>query len=330
MGATISDTIDDLYITTWETRRPTVVDVIFDATPLYFWMKSKGRIMEDHTGGKWLDVPLMVGRNETVAMYQKGGTFDVAQTDKLDMARYDWKYMGVSLVRYKVDELVNRGKAKVIDKMLVELDVAKLSMIEKIENYSFSDGTDESGLAFDGLDIICDEDPTTAVDSDQTAVGGIDSSASANDWWRNVYRQMDSEGTVPSQHMLPTWKYVYRETKNGNDKVDIMVTTAEILDFYDDECFEIKQLVNTTLGDVGFRNLLWRGIPIIDCPSCKSGSTYFLNTKYLSFIMQAGANFAMTDWKQAPNTLDRYAQIFTSGNWAVSHRARQGVAFDID
>lgn len=328
MAATISDTIDDLYITTWETRRTKVVDIIFDATPLYFWMKSKGRIMEDHTGGKWLDVPLMVSKNETVAMYQKGGTFDVAQTDKLDMARYNWKYMGVSLVRYKVDELVNRGKAKVIDKMLVEMDVAKLSMIDKIENYSFSDGTDESGLAFDGFDIICDEIPTTAVDSDQTEVGGI--AQASNPLWRNAYRDMDSEGTVASLHMIPAWKYVMREASNGNDKPDILVTTAKILDFYDDECFELKQLVNTTLGDVGFRNLVWRGLPIIDCPSCKSGSTYFLNTKYLSFIMQAGANFAMTDWKQAPNTLDRYAQIFTSGNWATSHRARQGVVFNID
>jgi len=130
--------------------------------------------------------------------------------------------------------------------------------------------------------------------------------------------------------MIPTWKYVYRNCKNGADKPDIIVTTDAILDFYDDECFELKSLQNTMLAEAGFNNYTWRGLPIIDCPSCKSGTSYFLNTKYLAFIMQAGANFAMTEWKVAPDTLDRYAQIFTSGNWVTSNRARQGVAFDID
>jgi len=328
MSATFTETIDDLYITTHAARQAQVTDIIFDATPLYFWMKSKGRIMIDYTGGKWLDVDLMVAKNETVRMYQKGGTFEIAQTDKLDKARYDWKYMGVTLTRYKVDELTNRGKAKIIDKMLVELDVAKLSLIDKIEEYSFSDGTDEAGLAFDGLDIICDENPTAAVDSDQTEVGGI--AQASNPLWRNVYRDMDTDGADASLYMIASWKYVYRNAKNGNDKPDIIVTTDEILDFYDDECFEMKVLSNTMLADAGFTNLTWRGLPIIDCPSCKSGSAYFLNTKYLAFIMQAGANFAMTEWKQAPDTLDRYAQIFTSGNWTTSNRARQGVVFDID
>ena len=319
--ATFTETIDDLYVTTWEERRPQVVDIIFDATPLYFWMKSRGRIMEDHTGGKWLGVPLMVGKNDTVSMYQKGGTFEVTQSEKLDLARYDWKYMGCSLVRFKVDELMNRGKAKIIDKMLVEMDVAKLSLIEEIESQLFGAGT---GLDFNGLDIIVDEDPVTAA----SVVGGIDSNN--NEDWRNQFRQMDSEGTTASLHMIPAWKYVMRHCKNGSDKPDILVTTDTILDFDDDECFELKQIVNQELGDVGFRNLTWRGLPIIDSPSCKAGSCYFLNTKYLAFIMQAGANFTMTEWKVAPDTLDRYAQIFTSGNLVTSNRKRQGVVFDID
>lgn len=328
MGATFVETLDDLYITTWPTIRATVVDNIFDATPFWFWLKQKGRIMEDDTGGDWLGVPLMVGRNQTVSMYQKGGSFDISDEDILDMARYEWKYMGCSLVRYKVDELKNRGKAKIIDKMMVKLDNAKLSLTEKIEQYCFGDGSAESGLAFDGLDILCDENPTAAVTSPQSEVGGI--AQASNVWWRNVYRQMDSEGTTASLHMIPTWKYVYRNCKNGADRPDIMVTTDKILDFYDDECFELKQLQNTMLADAGFNNFTWRGLPIVDSPSCKAGSTYFLNTKYISFIMQAGANFTMTEWKTSPTTLDRYAQIFTSGNIVTSQRSRQGVAFDID
>lgn len=287
---------------------------------------------EDYTGGEYLTVPLLRGRNDTVAMYQKGGSFPITQTDKLDVARYDWKYMGASLIRYWIDEKVNRGRAKIIDKMALELDVAKLSMIEKLEFYLFGDGTEDSGKAFNGLDIICVEDPTAAITtahgSNAQEVGGI--AQLSNDWWRNVYRQMDTDGTVVSQNMMESWKYAFRTAKNGSDRPDIFVTTDQILDWYDDECIDIKAIVNKSLGDVGFENLVWRGIPIITSPDCKSGSLYMLNTKYLNWVAQAGANFDMTEWKQAPNTLDRYAQIVVSGNLVTSRRKAHAVVFDID
>jgi len=326
--ATFTETIDDMWISTWREQKKEVVDNLFNATPLYFWLKQKGRITEDYTGGEYLTIPVIRGRNDTVAMYQKGGTFEISQTDKLDVARYDWKYMGASLVRYWIDEKINRGRSKIISKMQVELDVAKLSLIEKMEEYLFGDGTGESGLAFNGLDIICDEDPTTAVTSPQVEVGGI--AQADNSWWRNVYRDMDTDGAVVSLNMMESWKYAFREAKNGNDKPDIFVTTDTILDWYDDECLDIKAIVNKSLGDAGFENLTWRGIPIITSPDCKSGSLYMLNTKYLNWVAQAGANFDMTEWKVAPDTLDRYAQIVVSGNFVTSNRARQAVVFDID
>lgn len=326
--ATFTETIDDLYITTFQEMRTQIVDNIFAATPFYFWLMKKGGVKEDSSGGKWLGVPLLIAKNETVGPYQKGGTFSVTRTDKLDLARYDWKYMGGSLVRYKTEELTNRGKAKIIDRMLHEIDTLKLSLIDYIETTLFADGGGNSGLDFNGLDIICDEDPTQAVASPQVEVGGI--AQGSNTWWRNAYRQMDSDGTVVELNMMDSWKYVMRATTNGNDRVDIIVTTSQILDWYEEETLEMKIIENKDLGDAGFRSLTWRGLPIIDSPSCKSGSAYFLNTRYLNWIAQAGANFEMTEWKTAPDTLDRYAQVFVSGNLVTSNRARQGVVFDID
>jgi len=326
--ATFTETIDDLWISTWREQKKEVVDNIFDATPFYFWMKKKGKVTEDYTGGEYLTVPLLRAKNDTVAMYQKGGSFEISQTNKLDVARYDWKYMGCSLVRYWIDEKINRGRAKIISKMQIELDTAKLSMIDKMEEYLFGDGTGESGLAFNGLDIICDEIPTAAVTAPQVEVGGI--AQADNSWWRNVYRAMDTDGPVVALNMMESWKYAFRTAKNGNDKPDIFVTTDQILDWYDDECLDIKAIVNKSLGDAGFENLTWRGLPIITSPQCKSGSLYMLNTKYLHWIAQAGANFEMTEWKVAPDTLDRYAQIVVSGNLATSNRSRQAVVFNID
>tara|TARA_Y100000310_G_scaffold247602_1_gene253260 strand:+ start:29383 stop:30366 length:984 start_codon:yes stop_codon:yes gene_type:complete len=326
--ATYTETIDDLYISTWAEVRKEVVDNIFTATPFFFWLKNRGGIQEDHTGGKWLDIPLLVAKNDTVTAYEKGGSFAITRTDKNDLARYEWKYMGGSLVRFKTEELQNRGKAQIINLIKHEIDVIKLSLTDHIETTLFADGTGNSGKDFNGLDILCDEDPTTAVTSPQTEVGNIPQAS--NTFWQNGYRQMDTDGTVANLHMMKSWKYLHRTIRNGNDKPDIIVTTDVILDFYEDECIEFKVIENKELGDAGFRNLTWRGTPIIDSPSCKAGSTYMLNTKYLSLISQAGANFDMTEWKNSPDTLDRYAQIFSSLNFTTSNRGRQGVVFDID
>jgi len=324
------EVMDDMWISTWREQKKEVIDNLFDATPFYFWMKKKGRVTEDYTGGEYLTVPLLRGRNATVAMYQKGGSIPISQTDKLDVARYDWKYMVVGLIRYMIDEQINRGRAKIISKMQVELDVAKLSMIELMETYLFGDGSGESGLAFNGLKIICSDTPQTAVASPVTDVGGIDSSSSGNEYWKNVYRDMDTDGPVVSLNMMESWKYAFREAKNGADKPDIFVTTDQILDWYDDECIDIKAIVNKSLGDAGFENLTWRGLPIITSPSCTAGHLYMLNTKYLNWVAQAGANFDMTEWKVAPDTLDRYAQIVVSGNLVTSKRNAQAVVFNID
>lgn len=325
---TLTENLDDLYISTWQEIRKEIVDNIFAATPFYFWLTKKGGVKEDHTGGKWLGVPLMVGRNDTVDTYQKGGEFAISDPDILDLAKYDWKYLGGSLVRYWTDEKINRGKAQILNELTTKTDNLRLTLIEKMEEMLFADGSGNNGLDFNGLDIICDENPTLAVTSPQSEVGGIPQAD--NTFWRNVYRQMDSDGTEVELHMMQSWKYVMREARNGADKPDIIVTTWEIMDWYEDETLEFKSIVNKTLGDAGFETLSWRGTPIIASDECKSGSAYFLNTKYLNWIAQAGANFAMTEWKTAPTTLDRYAQIVCSGNLVVSNRARQGVVFDID
>jgi hypothetical protein len=43
------------------------------------------------------------------------------------------------------------------------------------------------------------------------------------------------------------------------------------------------------------------------------------------WIADSMVNFEMTAWKEAPNGLDRYAQIVVAGNFVCSNRQQQGV-----
>jgi hypothetical protein len=78
-----------------------------------------------------------------------------------------------------------------------------------------------------------------------------------------------------------------------------------------------------------FENILFKGRPVVWSPSCGEGDMYFLNDRYLEWVADEYANFEMTEWKTAQNTLDRVAQVIVSGNLVCSARNRQGILFGI-
>ena len=94
---------------------------------------------------------------------------------------------------------------------------------------------------------------------------------------------------------------------------------------------EQKQIVNKKLGDAGFTNIEYKGIPMIWSPNAVSDAMYFLNTKYLYFIYDPIMNFDMTEWKVIPDQVnDRAAQVILACMFIVTRRLCQGVLYDID
>ena len=317
MPVTLTEQLDSLYTTTWQLMRKEAIDNIFKATPFWFWLTAKERRRTEQ-GGRWIGVPLEYRKNETVQSFGKGDTISTQDTDPLTMAKYDWKYVAGTIVRYYQDDQQNRGKAQIMSLAKAKFRNLEQSLIDKLEADLFGDGTGNSGKDIHGLGLLVSENGTGVV-------GGIN--ASNETWWKNQYKDMTNR--TPTTYLLSDMRTMFNDCSKGNDTPTIIVTDQSSYELYEDEVMEQKQIVNKELGDAMFENILFKGRPLVWSPSCPAGSMYFLNDRYLEWVADEAINFEMTDWKPAQNNLDRVAQIAVAGNLICSARSRQGVLFNI-
>jgi len=322
---TYNETLDTMYATTWVLRRKSIVDQAFEATPFWYTLSKKGK-RKTQTGGRRIECPLNYGKNETVTYVGKGGTVTIESTDPVTIAYYDWKYLTGHIVRYFKDFQQNRGKAALINKVNSDIDNLQSSLIDRLEEDLFGDGTGIGGLAIDGLDKYLAETQTSGT------VGGLNRATYG--WWRANTKDMSGEPTsiYLRKRMNSMFNDCGRYGKGVSRFPDLIVCAQGVYELYEDECLEISRIVinDKKLADLGFGDLAYKGRPITWSPSCKSGSMYILNTNFLEWVADPIENFTMGEWLPIVNQpRDRIAHVMTVGNLICSNLRKQGVIYDI-
>lgn len=319
----LSERLDTLYSTTWQLMRDEAVDNIFNATPLWYWLSSRGRIRKE-AGGRWIGIPLLYAKNTTVASLGPGGTIDISNTDPLTTAKYDWKYVAGSVMRLHADDTQNSGKEAIMSLMQSKLKTLELSLIDALESQTFGDGSGNGGLDILGLQSIIQTDPTSAVTSPPGNIGGID--GVTNTWWENQTRSWSTSGLLTGDSDIGfNFRILYNKCSVGNDHPTLILTDVTSYEHYEASLTAILKPVDTEMNDVGFEALRYKGCAITFSPSAPAGNAYFLNERYLEFVANSNAYFEMTDWKAIPNQLDRVAQVLVMGNLVCSNRRMHGV-----
>jgi len=331
VNISLTEALDNLYTTTWQNMGTTVRDNIFNALPFWFWLKEKGR-METVEGGRWLSEPLMYDKSDNVTWIGRGGTAPMNTKQILTTAKYDWRYLVGSIVRFGVDDQQNRGRNEIINLMNTTMENTKNSLATEMEIRLFGGSgavvagtTTETNPSFDGLQYLVPDDPTSAANP----AGGIDSSLYT--WWRNQATNMTGKS-------FATFGISYMRTIMNNcmnnlkmDAPDIIVSGQTPYEAYEDTILPAYRITNNKLGDMGFENIQFKGRPMIWSPSCANTRMYFLNTNFIKFVYDPMMMMDMTAWKDIPNQVnDRVAQIITACTFKVSRRRCQGVVFGID
>lgn len=321
MAINLTETFDNMYTTTHNLVRKTIEDVIFKKRALWFQISKKGNRKSETPVGRWIGLPLEYAVNQTVAAIGKGGTVSIQDTEFLTEAKYDWKYIAGSVVRYYQDEKQNRGQAQILNLVTAKLKNCRKSIEKKLNTDAFGDGTSDSGMTIGGLDEYIAEAPATGT------IANID--RASYDWWRNKYKDLSAKEI--STYMVNYMRTLFNDCSEGAgvDTPDFLITDQGSYEDYMKEADEIHRLVNKDLYDAGFPNVEFMGKPLTWDAACKENSMYFLNLDYVQLITDS-INFEMTDWKSIPNQPgDRVAQMIFGGNFVISNMARQGVLFDI-
>jgi hypothetical protein len=313
----LTEKLDSLYSTTWQIMRSKVVDNIFNATPLWYWLNSKGR-KRGETGGRWIGAQLLYGKNTTVDTIGRGGAVAITDDELITTARFDWKWLIANVIRYYADDQMNTGKNAMMNLVQAKLKTAELSMIDKLETMAFGDGTGNGGKDFMGLQGM-----VKASFSGDT-LGGID--ANTNTWWQNKYKDCTGGSGDTIAEIKSGLLNIYNTCSIGNDHPTLIMGYQAFYEWYETYCVQsILRVYETSLGDIGFEALKYKGAALTFSPSAPDAKVYLLNERYMEFVYDTNADFFMTEWKPIPNQLDRVAQIVVQGNLICNNRRMQGL-----
>lgn len=321
--ATLTEYIDNLYVTTWQSMQSSVTDQIFDATPYFFWLKKKGKIL-NLSGGRWIEEPVQHTKYDATAWVTKGEAVELNDFEILGAAQYDWRYLVNSVVRYWQDDQQNRSKHQIINLMKSKLDNAKNTLISGLETALFA-GAGAATNKIDGLQHLVADDPTASA-----TVGGFDQSTSANSWWRNKTKNMT--GLSFATYGIKEMRTMLNNVSNnlGNNRSDIIITGQDPFEFYEDTLLGYWEFTDKSLVDAGFQSVEYSGIPMVWSPSCGT-RMYFLNTEFIWLYKDPAFFFDMTPFKMIPNQPhDRAAQITSALSHVTNRRRALGVLYNID
>lgn len=329
----LTEALDNLYTTTWQNMKYTVADQVFNALPFWFWLKDKGK-METVEGGRWLSEPLQYDKSDGVKWIGKGGTAPANDFQFLTTAKYDWRYLVGSIVRFGIDDQQNRGKNEILSLMNAKQDNVKNALITEFETRLFgaksaisAGTTTETDLSIDGLQFLVPDDPTLATNN----AGGIDPSAGNNPWWRN--QATNATGKSFATYGISLMRTLLNNCANNlkMDTPDLILCGQTPYEYYEDTVLPIYRITDRKLADMGFDNIQFKGKPMLWSPSCSNQRMYMLNTNFFKFAYDPMMFFDMTSWKDIPNQVnDRVAQIITACSFKISRRRCMGVLYNID
>lgn len=317
----LTESLDNLYVTTWQHMKKTAIDNIFDATPFWMWLRSKGKLVEK-VGGRRITETLEYAKNDRVKWITKGGVVSLNDQELLTLAYYEWRYLVAPLVRFGVDDHQNRGKTKIMDLMNAKLNNAKNSLTDELETRLFA-GDGASANAISGLQHLVQDDPTSS-----TEVGGINQSTHL--WWRNKTDSLS--GSSFATNGVDAMRSMYNTVSQNRqqDTPDIILTGQTVFEYYEDTILDKLHIENKKFADLGFNSLSFKGVPVVWSPSCGL-RMYFLNTRFLSACYDPGLFFDMTEWKPIPEQVnDKAAQIISALQLTTNRRRVHGVIHTID
>jgi len=310
-----TQTIDNLFTSTWAYRRPRAVEQAFLKTPLIAWLRQRGQV-ENQAGHTRIEIPLAYGSNEAVRWIGRGGTVPITDFELLTMAYEEWKYVAVPIVRFNEDDQKNRGRAQLLRLVEHKVSAAERALNEEFERVFFADGTGTREP--NGLQNIVAKDPTTGT------LHGINRATYS--WFRNQSKASSGAASVyllsDMRNLLNTClKYSVTELTDY-----ILITDQATFELYEEEVVEMRQIVNERIGDTEFEGVRFRGRTMFWSPSAPAGNIYFINTNNLKLVIDDDYFMQMTEWKSIPDQVgDRVAQILCTCNLVSDRPVVHGV-----
>jgi len=312
----------ELVTTTFRNHRKTLTDNVTKNNALLTYLQRK-RKMRTEDGGLTITTPLEYSENSTYQRYSGFDVLNVAQSDVMTAAEYQWRQIAINVVASGRELRINKGESRIINLAKSRLKNAMNTFRNQFSADIYSDGTLSNQV--NGLQALVS-------DAGTGTVGGIDSSTWA--FWRNKVQSAaapiggGAAITPGPTTMEQLMNQLYLEMVRGNDKPDLGVASNDYFSFYELGQSSIKRYTGDAgVADGGFTSLKYKNMDIIfdGNSGIPASRMYFLNTDYLELIAHTDANMTVMDEVKPYNQDAVVIPILWMGNLAVTNRSLQGV-----
>lgn len=301
---------DEILTTTLANYRPTLEDNVFSHRPLSAKLAGDGKI-KFKSGGAKIVIPLLTGENSTAKPYGKYATLDITPQEGMSAAEFDWRAYSASVAIAGIEEAMNDGEEEVIDLLEGKVMQAEETIKEDVDEFLFLGTGFSKGLAGDRWLGLADIVGTGTL-------GGINPATAGNEFWKATIK--DSATAVRNDD---DWTNAFNTGSKGNDRPEFGVTTQVLYEHYEASLAPALRLSSNKEADARFEHLLFKGRPLFFDEYCQSGTTYFLNGKYLYLVGHKKNWFRNTPFQKPVDKDARYSQIICYGQLVCSNRERQ-------
>lgn len=313
-------TFTEIVTTTLREHPTEVADNVSDHNALFRRLKSKGNI-KTIDGGYEIVRPLDYAENATYQRYSGADMLNIAASDVLSAAKYDWVQAALHVVAHGREIRQNSGRNQIIDLAKARLKNAMRTAANNMSIDLYSSGalTNQMG----GL--------AHQITSDGTGtVGGI--VAGTYTWWKNQF--FECTATPAASNIQGFMNSLWLQCVRGTDMPDLLVASQDMYNYYWTSLQALQRFTDDTAqtARVGFPALKYVTADIIFDVNSNFSTTakkiYYLNTDYLELIVHSAANWTQMDEKMSVNQDAEIIPLLWMGNLVCSNRSLQGLLKD--
>lgn len=309
---------NDVFTTTLLGRSEYLHDNMSKNSALLKKLKEKGKMRPISGGSKILE-ELEYGEGEMI-WYSGYDTISYSPKQLFSAAEYALKLCAVPVAISGEELLMNSGKEQAMDLFEKRITNAEKTLVNKMAAAVYGDGTGSSGKEIGGLALLVADDPTSGT------VGGIDRSATGNEFWRN----QSESAAVSKDNIKQLMSKIYFKCSRGSDKPDLIVCDDNLYSIYESTLMDLQRFSDPKMAEAGFICTRFKGADVIydggQGGNCPDNHMYFLNTDYIYLRTHKDRDMKVIGGdRQSINQDALYCIIGWAGNLTMSNAALQGV-----
>lgn len=301
----IPSSIDAVLATTIADYSKTMTDNIYNSNVLLKLLSDRKRLIN---GGTSIVYPLIKADQNNGGFYLAAGVLNTNQTDTETLVEFRWQnaYEPIQLTRD--EERQNSGdEHKIIDLASEKMQRSELAISKRLEQ--------ALSTPVAGANNLIDLETLVNTGTLGTIAGGTDT------FWQST---VTASGSFAAQGLSDMTTATYAVASAADiDTPTVYITEKTTFQRFEQTRLPLERIQNGNLSaNSGFRNLTFKGVPLVYGNFISSGLIFGLNMNYIDFCVDTETDFVTTPFVMPVNQTAKVAFVLFRGNMVTNNRRR--------